>query len=439
MKGYVGWLRDALAANLWLVPLVAFVVAFALSQGLLAFDRTVDTSANAWFVYGGSPQGARQMLSTIAGSMITFIGLVFSSTILVLQLASSQFSPRILRSFFSDRIIQGALATFIATFAYAILVLREVREEAGHSFVPGLSTFVAISLVWLSLAMFVVYIDHIGARIRAVSIIATAAKATLKTVRSLQAQRPRRAEFVRPAFAAQVIRARIHGVIADVDAKRLLRFAEKHDAMVEVVPMAGDFVIDGSPLIFVWCGRELDADFAKSIASCISIERDRTMRSDVLFGIRQLVDIADKALSPGINDPTTAVQALDQLHEVLRVVAASAPGSDTYAGTDAVARVLVPAPTWKNYLDHALEEIILYGRGSIPVSRRIRTLVIDLEQSVIPENRPALRAYRERIEALIADTFTTLEDRAAASRLPRSTEMRDINTLEQTRSLEREC
>ncbi|MDQ6943367.1 MAG: DUF2254 domain-containing protein [Candidatus Eremiobacteraeota bacterium] len=97
MTGRLGKLTDALAANLWLIPLIAFLLSFALSRGLLAFDKTVDVSANAWFVYGGSPQGARQLLATIAGSMITFIGLVFSSTILVLQLASSQFSPRLRR------------------------------------------------------------------------------------------------------------------------------------------------------------------------------------------------------------------------------------------------------------------------------------------------------------------------------------------------------
>jgi len=126
MRGRVGQITDALAANFWLVPLAAFAAAFGLSKALAVFDRSFDISSHAWFVYGGSPSGARSLLATIAGSMITFIGLVFSSTILVLQLASSQFSPRVMRSFFRDRIIQAALGTFIATFAYAVFVVREI-------------------------------------------------------------------------------------------------------------------------------------------------------------------------------------------------------------------------------------------------------------------------------------------------------------------------
>lgn len=174
LKGRLGRLQDALASNLWLIPLIAFV---ALARGLLLYDQTFGTRSDAWFVYGGSSSGARQMLSTIAGSMITFIGMVFSSTIVVLQLASSQYSSRVLREFFRDRVIQTALGTFIATFAYAILVLREIREEPGHSFVPGLSVYVGMSLVWLSLAMFVTYLNHIVQRIRPVTIIEIAAPA----------------------------------------------------------------------------------------------------------------------------------------------------------------------------------------------------------------------------------------------------------------------
>jgi uncharacterized membrane protein len=428
MKGRLGRLTDALAENLLLVPLLAFLIAFGLSRGLLVFDRTLDTSVRVWFVYGGSPQGARQLLATLAGSMITFTGLVFSSTILVLQLASSQFTPRIMRTFFRDRVIQGALGTFIATFAYAILVLREVREEPGHSFVPGLSTYVAISLVWLSLAMFVAYINHIAERIRAVSIIAIAAQATSQTLQRLHAKRPPQAVFERPASPGQLVCAPAHGLVADVDAKTLLKFACTNTATLEVVPLAGDFLSAGSPLVRVWCERELSGADIEAIAECVAIERDRTMRSDVLFGFRQLVDIADKALSPGINDPTTAVQVLDQLHELLRCVADRGPRSDAYGDDGGTVRVFVPSPSWAQYLDEALEEILLYGHGSIHVMRRLRVLVIDLEKSVGGEYRLALSRYRERIDGRIDATFDDPADRDAARRLPRSTNLRPALT-----------
>jgi len=249
MRGRVGQITDALAANFWLVPLAAFAAAFGLSKALAVFDRSFDISSHAWFVYGGSPSGARSLLATIAGSMITFIGLVFSSTILVLQLASSQFSPRVMRSFFRDRIIQATLGTFIATFAYAVFVVREIREDPAHPFVPGVSTYGAITLVWLSLAMFVLYINHIGQRIRAVTIIETAAKETAATLARLSRHRPPYAPFVRPDFHVQIVSAPRHGSVSSVDSGGLVRLGAKIDAVLEVVPLIGDFLCTGAPTV----------------------------------------------------------------------------------------------------------------------------------------------------------------------------------------------
>ncbi len=159
------------------------------------------------------------------------------------------------------------------------------------------------------------------------------------------------------------------------------------------------------------------------------------MREDVLFGIRQLVDVADKALSPGINDPTTAVQVLDELHELLRRIAAGGPRSDVYRDRAGVARVFVPRATWQQYLDHALEEILLYGRHSLHVSRRLRTLVIDLEQTVAAEYRPALAAYRQRVDVCIDEEFEAQADREAARRLPPATRDRQNGTASAVVSL----
>ena len=392
MRPRLSQITEALAANLWLVPLLAFVLAVVLSRTLETFDRTFDITAKAWFVYGGSPSGARQLLSTIAGSMITFIGMVFSSTILVLQLASQQFSPRIMRSFFRDRIIQVSLGTFIATFAYAILVLREIREEPGHEFVPGLSTYAAITLVWLSLGMFVIYINHIGHRIRAARIVEIAAEDTITSLERLGSKRPEAALAVIPTSAHACVEATRHGVVAEIDARALLKIAIGHDVLIEVVPQCGDFVCVGAPIARVWNADDLLVRTRAQIVAAVSVERERTIREDPLFGLRQLVDVAEKALSPGINDPTTAVTVLDQLHEVLRRVAETHPRTDVHCDEMGVQRVFVPRPSWQQYVDSALEEILLYGRKSIHVMRRMRTLVIDLDDVVALEARPALRS-----------------------------------------------
>jgi len=419
MRGRATRLIDSLVSNLWLVPLIAFAVAFGLSRVLVFYDR-VGVSKHDWFVYGGSPSGAEQLLSTIAGSMITFIGLVFSSTIVVLQLASSQFSPRVMRSFFSDRIIQLALGIFIATFAFSIFVLREIREDPRAPFVPGLSTYAAISLVWLSLAMFVTYINHIGQRIRALSVVETAAKETAHELRRLRRIRPGPSPYdPPPRESARLVAVRRYGVLGSIDAPALVRMAAKREAIYEVVPLPGDFLRGGAALVRVWIGGALDEKHADAIAAKISVTSERTIREDVLFGFRQLVDVADKALSPGINDPTTAVEVLDQLHELLRDIASLPVRHDVYRDGNGTARVYVPQPSWPLFVDHALEEILLYGRGSIHVMRRMRSLLIDLETIVEPQERAALESFLARVETCIDDAFDDAADRAAARRLPR--------------------
>ena len=427
MKGRLGRLGDALAGNLWLIPLLSFLLAFVLSRGLEWFDRSYDVSEHAWFVYGGSPQGSRQLLSTVAGSMITFIGMVFSSTILVLQLASSQFSPRVMRSFFRDRIIQVTLGTFIATFAYAILVLREIREDPAHPFVPGLSTYVAISLVWLSLGMFVVYIHHIAQRIRAINVIKIASDETLQCLQRLDRVRPPEAHFVKPQKSSQLVTSVCAGVVADIDAAAILRLATKQDLLVEVIPLPGDYLCSGSPVARIWGTSPLNDSILKQIVQAVSVEHERTMRDDVLFGLRQLVDIADKALSPGINDPTTAVQVLDQIHELLQNIARAQPRADVYRDSSGAVRAFVPRPTWEQYVDHALEEILLYGRDSIHVLRRLRTLTIDLSRTVQESYRPVIAAYLNRIETCIDEAFTLPADKEAARRLPAATQAKVVS------------
>ena len=424
MKGKIGQLRDTLAGNLWLVPLIAFITVVVLARGFLAFDQSFGTRTDAWFVYGGSPSGARQLLSTIAGSMITFIGMVFSSTIVVLQLASSQYSPRVLRSFFRDRVIQTALGTFIATFAYAILVLREIREEPGHSFVPGLSVYVGITFVWLSLAMFVVYLNHIVQRIRPITIVEIAAAETRVCLSRLAADQRDPAPFERPASKPQDVVAANYGLVASVDEPAILAIAGRMRAIVEVLPLAGDFVRSDATMMLVWATPPLGTADLGRLAGCMSLERERTMREDPLFGFRQLVDVADKALSPGINDPTTAVQVLDQIHELLYRFAGALPLRDVYCDDASVPRVFVPRPSWDNVLNIALEEILLYGSGSPHVMRRMRELVIDLESSVAPPLRPSLTAFLRRIDDAV-DANLVAADRESVRRTEASTIVRE--------------
>ncbi len=157
--------------------------------------------------------------------------------------------------------------------------------------------------------------------------------------------------------------------------------------------------------MLVWAIPPLQRKDLQRLAGCISLERERTMREDPLFGFRQLVDVANKALSPGINDPTAAVQVLDQLHQLLYLFAEALPLRDVYRDGASVPRVFVPRPSWDDVLQHALEEILLYGCGSLDVMRRIRELVIDLESDVAPPLRPSLAAFLRRIDDAVDANF----------------------------------
>jgi len=209
-------------------------------------------------------------------------------------------------------------------------------------------------------------------------------------------------------------------VLGSIDAPALVRMAAKYKAVFEVVPLPGDFLRGGAPLVQVWVNGTMDHEQSAAIASKMSVASQRTMREDVLFGFRQLVDIADKALSPGINDPTTAVQVLDQLHELLYKVATGPIRSDVYRDESGKARVYVPQPSWDLFVDHALEEILLYGRQSIHVLRRMRELLIDLQKTVPNQCQAKLALFLERVETCIDTAFDDAADRSAARRLPRA-------------------
>jgi uncharacterized membrane protein len=298
-----------LTHRFWAVPLLFAVAAAVLALGVTAIDDSLDTSLRLPFLFAGGPEGARALLSAIITSMISFTGLVFSITIVVLQLTSSQFSPRVLRSFLEDRFNQVALGVFVATFVYALMVLRGVRGTAQvDSFVPQIAVTVAFVLVLASVLVFLAYIHHIAQSIRAATVIASIADDTraLIEVRVPADSRPGPV-LPLPNGPSRTIAADRPGVLQRVDDRALGDAADSQGVSIELLRAVGEFVAKGAPLALVHGEASFDDG---RLHAAVHVGRERSMDEDIGFGLRQLVDIAERTLSPGINDPTTACRLL---------------------------------------------------------------------------------------------------------------------------------
>ncbi len=412
-------LREYVRTSLWPVPAAAAVVAVLLAKILPATESRLLHVRAAWYLFPGQADSARDLLSTIAASMMTFTGLVFSVTILVLQLASSQFSPRVLRTFLEDRSTRVAMATFIGTFVYAMALLAEVRgpDAAQGERVPALSVSLAFALVLVSVGVFIRYIHAMAHSIRAVHVVHRVARDASEGIRALYPDEP--ALESEPSCAipdeppTQIVRnVSEGGVVAVLDEDGLFALAKEHDATIAVVPELGDFVVRGAPLFQVWSSTPIDAS---ALRAYVALEEERTPHQDPAFAFRQLVDVAERALSPGINDPTTAVQALDRIHDLLTALAGRRFPPPHRIDETGRLRLLLPRPDWDALVRLSFDEIRHYGKSSIQVLRRMRSALIDLRAACPPGRRAVIDLELRELDRASAQ-LEAPADRAAAIR-----------------------
>ncbi|WP_224240162.1 DUF2254 domain-containing protein [Hyalangium gracile] len=422
MKPWLSRLVGRFESNYWLIPALCVAAAIGLSFGSQALDARLSHDEPAWYLFRGGPEGARSVLSAVVSSMLTLAGLVFSVTILVLQLASNQFSPRVLRTFLKDHPSQLALGIFVGTFVYALLGLRIVRgtSEGIERHVPSLSVWLAVVLSVLSVGAFIYYIHHVAQSIRAVVILTRIGEETRGTLEQMYPESlgedAEEAGEERPTGMPSLLipSPRSPGVLVAVDPERLMSCAREARVTLALVPMMGDFVPHGGTLFEVW-GDAARLDVSRLLGA-LSFGAERTLQQDTAFGFRQLVDIAERALSPGINDPTTAVQAIDQLHDLLRrMVRRRFPSAARRDETGAL-RVICPRPDWDSYVRLALDEVRRYGEGSIQITRRLRFLLEDLLRVAPALRRGELERQLELLEASVERSFATSREAALAMR-----------------------
>ena len=419
-------LWERMRGTYWAVPSAMVAVSVAFSIVMIDVDRalTAQLLSELSWVFTGGPEGARAVLSTIAASMITVAGVTFSITIVALALASQQFGPRLLRNFLRDRGNQITLGTFVSTFTYCLLVLRTVRGTDDEQFVPHLAVTVGVVLAMLSLGVLIFFIHHIATSIQASQVIANVAADLEEGIDRLFPDQMGRglgpdpgeqaAGAPSPTFeGAHAIVAVGGGYVQDVDGARLLKLATKLHLVLRLDSRPGTFVRSGTVLVSVAPPLTPADDVDESVRATFIIGAERTGTQDLGFFVNQLVELAVRALSPGINDPATARTCIDRLEQALCHLAGRRMPSAYRHDDHGTLRVVASAVTFAGMLDLAFTEIARYGRSSVSVSCRLLEALRDLAPCVTDEeDRLALVRQAIFVGDRSADSFDNEMDRA---------------------------
>lgn len=388
----------------WVVPAIWSASAVGLGLVLPQVDQAVGWAP---LLFEGGPDSARSVLSTIAGAMISVTGLVFSITIVVLQLASSQFSPRVLATFLENRVTRHTLGVFAASFLFALTVLRSIVDMgAVDNSVPQLAVTTSYLFVLAAVGMFLAFINNITQSIAVSTVLQRVGEDTRDLLARSQESRSSLPSITPdlPHLDGQTVATAGHsGYVDSVDADRLRREACRHDVRIEMLYPLGSFVAEGAALALVH-GASSGDGWDDRIAGGIELRKERSMEQDLTFGFRRLVDIAERALSPGTNDPTTAVQAVDEIHDLLRRMVAEKSVVGVHLDEEGVARLLTREWTIAQYLDLAVDEIAHWGRESIQIPRRLQEMLTDLGVASQVEHRAALHAKSDHVSAVCSSS-----------------------------------
>jgi uncharacterized membrane protein len=387
------WRRESLRTNLWLVPVIEVAVAVL----LYVLTHAIDVSAYqghitlpSWVRFGNA-DSTRLILTTLAGAVITVVGVVFSIMIVTLTLASTQFGPRMLRNFIRDRGTQLTLGTFVATFVYAILVLISIGGSSGN-FVPHLSATVALALVAVSMGVLIYFINHIATSIQLPRVIATIANdlsqaidAESRTAGPETEAGPSVEELLRRmSERGGTVGAPASGYLQFVQHQEMVRLAAEKGAVIRLLQRPGHFVVRGHPMATVWPPQATEA-VSDALRRAHITGPVRTLAQDLPFAVDQLVEIAIRALSPAINDTFTALTCIDWLGESLCKITARWHPVRVHRDGHGFVRVITAHISYERLVEHAFEKIRQAGRGNPAVLIR----QLDSLSGIIEETRTA--------------------------------------------------
>ncbi len=399
------------------MPALMTIGAIILSISTLTIDKLYlkSVSIRGWWLYTGGPDGARTILSTIAGSMITVAGVVFSITIVVLSLASSQFGPRLIRNFIDQRINQMVMGTFIATFVFCIIALQNIRDIGDTYFVPYISVTIGILLSMASLCVLIYFIHSISTSIRANNIIARVSVELEESIERIfpeeygsdRSKNDRSLEdiveeqgYISEKYYREISSVALEkgGYLVAYDIDELLDIAVKKDILIRVDHRPGDFITGRNPLLWMWPKNRLDEKLGKKLKSAFVIGSERTAEQDIEYPIHLLVEIAVRALSTGINDPFTAITCIDWLGEALSKLAGKKMHDPFYYDQDGKIRVITKPLTFSGVVDAAFNQIRQNADTVPAVSLRLLESIGSIAHQVRrDEHRKVLLHHAEMI------------------------------------------
>lgn len=403
-------LVEAIRGSYWFVPGLLAAGGLAAGLGLVLLDARL---GDAWlgrfeWFYGSRPEGARAVLSTIAGSTITVAGVVFSITLAAVTYASGQYGPRLLSNFQRDRGNQVTLGTFVATFLYCLVVLRTIRsaEEASadtggalrEAFVPHLAVYAALALAIASIAVLIYFVHHVTDSIHINNVIARIGRRLIEDVRGLpvdaaapQADPPALADPLAVPSAAT-------GYVEAIDKATLVALACRHGLVTRLLVRPGDFVSTGQPLLEASPASAIQPAVIEGVNGAIAFGRKRTPLQDLRFGIDELVEIATRALSPGVNDPFTAIACIDWLGAAMTELASRHGPAGALADPAGTVRVMFEPLGFADYVASAFGQLRSYAaRDPNARAHSIRTLEKVVQRTRDPARQAAVRAELERL------------------------------------------
>jgi len=399
--------RLYVTGSLWLAPLLAGLGGLVLAELTYALDMRSDLAVLQY-----SPETATAVVSATIAAVVSLTGFVITVTVLGVQQATGIFSPRYMRLWYRDGRLKLVLAELVGTLMFSISVIRRIQPDA----VPDISVSLAGGGLTLGLLLFLLYFDRFLHRMRPVAVAALLASQGRRAFEAWmeEAARPdtafvARGSWTPPTAPTFVLSATRSGTIQAVDTAGLTSFARRHSCLVVFRHSVGDFVPVGAVILEVH-GSTLPIAASQRLSGMVALGAERTIEQDPAFAIRVMVDIASRALSPAVNDPTTAVQVLDYLEEALRMVgAAEPPGAGVPSGA-LTTGVVMPVRTWPDVLALGITEIREYGATSIQVTRRLRALLDELGELVLPENRAAVDDEVRRLDATVQASFASSVD-----------------------------
>jgi uncharacterized membrane protein len=408
-------LRQYWLGSLWIIPVGCAVIGVLTAIALVTLDQGWDQAGKGWLVY--SEGTATALLSAIVTASITFTGFVFTMLLLVPQFGGSQLSARVLHLIYRDPKLKLIFGAFLGTMTYVFVVMSRMRD----GFVPGLSLWIGGFLVLVSILLFLAFVSYFVQHLRPATAASSVAEQGRRVIERVyphpyageRATDSAGSDLPADAKVQPVRHTGKGGVILAISRHGLVSMAERADCVLVLPQTVGDYVASGSVIVEVIGARK--PVFERVLKHLISLGPERTFEQDPAFALRILVDIAAKALSPAINDPTTATHVIDRVEDLLMMLAERDLAVGELRGRSGRQRVVLPSPTWEQFLLLAVTEIRRYGHDSVQVMRRLRSMLLDLADAVPTERVASVHEELRKLDRTIARSFDDEADRALAT------------------------